>query len=47
MPSGPVKHFFLSFAGHANSCVHDICNVFIAPSFLAGGDVLCTFNCDD
>jgi hypothetical protein len=36
---------FLSFAGHANSCVSDICNNFMAPSFLAGGDVQCTFNC--
>jgi hypothetical protein len=34
----------LSFEGHANSCVADICNKMVA-SFMAGGDVLCTFNC--
>jgi hypothetical protein len=39
-------NIFLSFAGHANSCVSDICNNFMAPSFMAGGDVQCTFNCE-
>ena len=35
---------FLSFAGHANSCVSDICDL-MAPSWMSGGDVICTFNC--
>ena len=45
-PVGPLNaQIFLSFAGHANSCVSDICNNFMAPSFMSGGDVLCTFSC--
>jgi hypothetical protein len=36
---------FLSFEGHANSCVSDICENFMAPSWMSGGDVICTFNC--
>jgi len=35
---------FLSFEGRANSCVSDICDL-MAPSFMSGGDVLCTFSC--
>jgi hypothetical protein len=35
-------NIFLSFAGHANSCVSDICNNFMAPSFMGGGNVFCT-----
>jgi hypothetical protein len=37
----PPLQQFLSFAGHANSCVSDICNVFLGPSFLGGNDVYC------
>jgi len=36
----PVNHF-LSFAGHADSCVSDICAL-AAPSFMSGGNVWCT-----
>jgi hypothetical protein len=46
VPLAPMNAaIFLSFAGHANSCVSDICK-FMAPSFMSGGDVLCTFNCE-
>jgi len=36
---------FLSFAGHANSCVSDLCDHIVIPSWWSGGDVVCTFNC--
>jgi hypothetical protein len=47
--SGPVQvapqqAMFLSFAGHANSCVSDICNNFMGRSFMGGGDVNCGGN---
>lgn len=40
----PQQAIFLSFAGHANSCVSDICNNFMGRSFMGGGDVNCGGN---
>lgn len=48
VPPTPVQaQIFLSFAGHANSCVSDICDYLAMPSWISGGDVFCTFNCRD
>ncbi len=40
----PQQALFLSFVGHANSCVSDICNNFMGRSFMGGGDVNCGGN---
>ena len=45
----PPLHQFLSFAGHANSCVSDICNNFVArtwPSDWGAGVAGCTFEAE-